>query len=138
MKRSYIKQVSNKRRLRNAEVKPFRDSLVKRVGCCEICGCKPGDRKPVKQLSNLCCHEIANGPNRDKALDKAFAILVLCWGCNGDKVEDKGQWPESRQLAVLKSSRPEDFDLAAYNFLINPNAPNRITTEEVDVWFSIN
>ena len=84
-----------------------------------------------RELSQLCCHEIANGPLRDAALDKPFAILVACWVCNGGCLE---RWPEAKQLAVLKFAAPENYDLEAYNKLVNPNAPNRITQAEVNHW----
>jgi len=42
------------------------------------------------------------------------------------------KWPESRQLAILRQKAPEDYDLIAYNRLVNENAPDRITQEEVD------
>jgi hypothetical protein len=87
-------------------------------------------------LSQLCCHEIANGPLRQKALDKPYAILVLCWWCNGYVVTNKKEWPEPRQLATLLMESPEAFDLAAYNSLVNPRAPNRITMEEVKHWLN--
>jgi hypothetical protein len=104
--------------------KKIRDSLIKRVGCCEICG-------TVARMHNpLCCHEIANGPCRSLALDKLFAMLVVCWRCNGELC-DKASWPETRQLAVLRLRRPQDYDLAAYNQLVNPRAPDRIREEEV-------
>lgn len=101
-----------------------------------ICGASPKrpHRRYPPDCSQLCCHEIANGPCRDKALDKPFAILVLCWHCNGHAVTNKKEWPEARQLAVLKEKSPEDYDLAAYCDLINPRAPNRITQDEVDEW----
>lgn len=85
------------------------------------------------ECSRLCCHEIACGPHRQKALDKPFAILVLCWFCNGEVVTDKARWPEARQLAVLKRKSPGDYDLAAYNLLRARN-PNRITETDVDKW----
>ena len=88
-------------------------------------------------MSRLCVHEIANGVNRQAALDKPFALLVLCWYCNGHVVTDKGQWPEARQLAVLLEKAPEDYDLVAYNYLINPNAPKRIEQWEVDDWKNV-
>jgi hypothetical protein len=59
---------------------------------------------------------------------------VLCAYCNLYEVEDKRKWPQARQLAVLMRKSPEDYDLAAFNYLVNPNAPNRITQEEVDAW----
>ena len=83
-------------------------------------------------MSALCCHEIANGPDRQKALDQPYAILVLCGWCNLVEVEDKAKWPQARQLAALRRRRPADYDLPAFNHLVNPRAPNRITEEEVD------
>lgn len=125
--------MSDKRRKRQAEAKPFRDALIAEAGECEHCEASPKHPdwdRPVS-LNQLCVHEIANGPNRQKALDKRYATLVLCWGCNGEDFEDKGQWPEARQLALLFQRRPKDFDLPAYLELTNPNAPNRITLDEV-------
>ena len=71
--------------------------------------------------------------NRQQALDKPYAILVLCWGCNGEAVEDRAAWPEARQLALLQRLAPADYDLAAYNALVG-RGPNRITQEDVDQW----
>ena len=113
----------------------MRDAIVRRHGRCMICGHSP--RRPwadkPRECSQLCCHEIANGPFRQKALDKPFAILVLCWWCNGEVVTDKRRWPESRQLSLLRDKAPRDYDLAAYNALIG-RGPDRITQEEVDAW----
>ena len=124
---------SKKRQARMAEVKPIRQGLIDRVGECELCGASAvrPNRSRMPGLSQLCCHEIANGPHRDKALDKPYAILVLCWYCNGNEVTNKREWPEAKQLALLALSRPEDFDVRAFCSLINPNAPNRVTYEEV-------
>ena len=103
-------------------------------GECWICEHSPKHpwRDKPRELSQLCVHEVANGPLRQKALDKAFATLVLCWFCNSYVVTNKKVWPEARQLALLLDRAPEDFDLAAYNALVNPRAPNRITLEEVN------
>lgn len=84
-------------------------------------------------MSRLCCHEIACGPHRQKALDKPFALLVLCWGCNEYAVTAKREWPEARQLAVLRARRPKDYDLPAYNALVG-YGPDRITEEDVGKW----
>lgn len=100
-----------------------------------ICGHSP--RKPwrnrPRECSELCVHEILNGPLRQQSLDKQFACLVLCWHCNG-MVTNKKDWPEARQLAVLKAKRPDRYDLAAFNTLANPRAPNRLLESEVDAW----
>lgn len=82
----------------------------------------------------MCVHEIACGVHRQRALDKPYACLVLCWFCNGYVVTNKREWPESRQLAVLLRKAPKDFDLAAYNALVNPRAQNRLTIDEVLAW----
>lgn len=118
------------------EVTAFRAALREEVGRCEICGAAPGRhvRNTPAELAALNCHEIANGIHRQKALDKPFAILVLCAWCNQYAVTNKAEWPQSRQLAVLQKKRPLHYDLAAFNHLVNPNAPDRITQEEVDDW----
>lgn len=99
-----------------------------------VCGHSPEHPWPrlPSECSVLACHEIARGPLRDKALDKPFAILVACWACNSGPLNDKREWPEARQLAVLQREAPEDYDLVAYNRLVCERAPNRITQEEVD------
>ena len=99
-----------------------------------ICRSSPRrpDRRRPKECSALVCHEIAGGPLREKSLDKPFAILVLCAYCNQYEVEDKAKWPQARQLALLMDKAPSHYNLAAFNRLVNPNAPNRITQEEVD------
>lgn len=93
-----------------------------------MCGLRP---QPKFVHDHLAVHEIANGPLRQQALDKPYAVLVACWPCNSMQMTDKKRWPEPRQLSLLLQSRPEDFDLAAYNYLLNPNAPYRITIDEV-------
>jgi hypothetical protein len=126
-----MKRVSRKRAARMDEVRDFRNGLIDRVGHCERC--KVSHRILERHGGKLSVHEIANGPLRDKALDKPYAVLVLCWKCNQDFCA-KGTYPQSMQLSILKESRPEDYDLVSFNHLVNPNAPNRITQEEVDEW----
>jgi len=107
---------------------------MERVKKCEVCGhspTKPWAGKP-RELSALCVHEIARGPLRQKALDKPYACLVACWWCNQYVLHDRKGCPEAQQLAMLRKSRPEDYDLAAYNLLVNERAPDRITQDEVD------
>lgn len=115
-----MRRVSKLARKRQRGAAGFRKELIASVGKCEVCGRR-------RQLS---CHEIAGGPDRQKALDKAYAILVLCWTCN-QGMEDRSVWPQARQLALLRHSRPNDYDLVAFNFLVNPRAPMRITADEV-------
>jgi len=130
-----MRRMSAKFRARAKEAKPVRDRLVARAGCCMICGASQKRPKHhLAALNQLVCHEISNGPLRQKSLDKPFCILVLCAYCNQHEVEDKGKWPQSRQLAVLKDKSPENYDLTSFNFLVNPNAPRRIEQHEVDYW----
>jgi hypothetical protein len=97
------------------------------------CGHSPGNpwRDKPRECSQLCCHEILNGPLRQKTLDKPSSLLVLCWWCN-QQMNDKQLWPETRQLALLQARSPDDYDLVAHNELANPRAPLRVTQEEVD------
>lgn len=123
------------RKNREAEAKPFRDKLVADVGECENCGCSPTNRNGrMPELTRLAVHEIASGVHRQAALDKPFAVLVLCWQCNGGPFQNRGEWPESRQLALLARRRPQDFNLQAYLELTSPNAPRRIEIQEVLNW----
>lgn len=115
-----MRHMSNLRRRRFNKANEFRKELIASAGKCEACGTR----------RNLCCHEIAGGPDRQKALDQAYALLVLCYPCN-QLMENRSIWPQARQLALLKVSRPEQYDLVAFNFLVNPRAPNRITADEV-------
>ena len=131
-----MRRKSRKTRAREGAAKPARAALIAARGKCDICGHSPRRPWPAKprECSQLCVHEIANGPHRQKALDKPFATLVLCWWCNGNVVTDKARWPQARQLAVLKRRAPQHYDLAAFNDLVNPRAPNRITPEEIEQW----
>ena len=119
-----MRQVSKKRQALMREVKPIRDALRAEVGCCEICGCSRG---------TLDVHEICRGVHRQAALDKPFALLLLCRKCHDD-VGSAAEWPESRQLAVLAKSRPKQFSLADYLALTSPRAPRRIEIHEVLEW----
>lgn len=123
------------RRNRESEAKPFRDSLVLNVGECENCGCSPSNKQGrMTELVRLAVHEIASGTHRQKALDKPYAVLVLCWQCNSGPFQDRAEWSESRQLALLARSRPKDFDLTAYLELTSPRAMRRIEIGEVLDW----
>lgn len=130
-----MKSKSSTRRKREAEAKPFRDRLVAAVGECESCGCSPINRQGrMPEMASLAVHEIASGPDRQKALDKPYAVLVLCWQCNSGAFQDRRLWPEARQLALLARRRPNDFDLTAYLELTSPRAMRRIEIHEVLEW----
>lgn len=130
-----MRHYTQKRRNRNDAVRETRRNLVREVGRCEICGHDPARVKPGNVAWALHVHEIARGPNREKALDQRYAVLVLCWRCHVERVHGDEDWPEARQLAVLKRRRPEDYDLAAYNTLIG-RGPYRITEEGVAQWIT--
>ena len=131
-----MRPVSAKRLARIEEARPTRTALLAKFQECMVCGASP--RKPHRnmhrEMSATCVHEIANGPLRAKALDKPFACLVTCCYCNLHRVVNKREWPEARQLAVLLVRAPENYNLPAYLQLTRPNAPNRITQEEVEQW----
>jgi hypothetical protein len=103
----------------------FREQLVNRCnGRCEFCG-QPGTDQ----------HELGRGPLRQLCRCCWFAVLYLCRACH--RVLDERLASDDAQkcgLAILRRSRPEDFDLAAFNRVINPRAPNRITEAEVNDW----
>jgi hypothetical protein len=130
-----LRAVSLKRKASTKAARPIRLALIAKHHRCMVCGHSPQRpwRDKPRECSRLCCHEIANGAHRQKAMDKPYAILVVCWWCNGEVVTNKREWPEARQLALLQDKAPEDYDLAAYNALVG-REPNRVTQEDVDQW----
>lgn len=126
---------SEKRRLRATQVRSLRNELVKSTGRCMVCGASPKERRHrVAELNQLCCHEILNGPLRDKVLDEPSCLIVACWYCNQNQLDSKGEWPLSRQLAVIKAKAPERYDLERVLTLRNPNAMQYVTEDDVDYW----
>lgn len=97
-------------------------ALLLTIPRCELC------RKRVATD----CHEIARGIHRMRARGQRIASLGVCRECH-DKLSSRAEWPEARQLAALRRSRPDQYDLAAYNALVG-RGPCRITEEEVSVW----
>lgn len=100
---------------------PYRDRLIRQTGRCQIC----------RSRWKLCCHEVLNGPLREKVLTEPSCLLVVCWECN-QELCDKTKWPLARQLAVLKRTAPKRYDLARVLFLRNPKAPYAVTEAEVE------
>lgn len=107
------------------EVKPLRQELISAAGRCMAC-------RVSASHARLDCHEILNGPLRDKTLGEACSLLVLCWICNSNEMTDKNKWPIARQLALLQERDPDSYDLTRFNWLRNPNAPRFVTQDEVD------
>jgi len=134
MKRTRLRHQSAKHRQRADECRDIRAILIAKHGKCMICGHDPFH--PRLDIPVICwkldAHEIARGKNRSKALGKPFATLIVCRLCHEEELSSAAKWPEARQLALLKLQAPEDYDLAAYNALVNPKALNRITEAEVD------
>jgi hypothetical protein len=117
------------------EVREYRKALIQHHGKCMLCEASPTNRvHSLPQLNVLCCHEILNGPLRDKVLDEPSCLIVACWYCNQYELDAKGDWPLSRQLSVIKQKAPERYDLRRVLELRNPQATNYVTEEEVDVW----
>lgn len=136
MRRTRLSRLSDKRKARMQQVKPFRTALIDQTGQCMLCGTSP--RRPIhamEALNQLCCHEILNGPLRDKVLDERSCLIVACWYCNQYELDNKGDWPLPRQLAVIKAKAPERYDLKRVLELRNPRAMNYVTEDEVDVWY---
>lgn len=122
MKRTRLRRQSSKARKRAAEAKPVRDELLAEVPWCEVC------RFEWSEL----VHEIAQGADRQKALDQRYAVLVLGAECHR-RIHTETGWPVARQLAALARSRPADYDLDAFNQLVGPG-PKRVTEAEVRQW----
>jgi len=128
-----MRPISPKTAARLADCRDWRKALVREVGRCELCGHDPRRVRPGGIAWALHVHEIARGRNRQKALDKRYAVLVVCWRCHEERLSSRAAWPEARQLAALKRSRPFDYDLEAYNRLVS-RGPERITEAEVEAY----
>ena len=113
-----------KRAARNRKAAPFRRAMLDEVLLCEVC-----NRSTTTEV-----HEIARGnANRMKAQDKRYAILVVCWACHRNRLSSRAEWPEARQLAALRRSRPGDYDIRAFNTLVGCGS-ERVTEDDVDQW----
>lgn len=109
---------SERRKKREAEARPVREGLIERVGRCEYCG---------RRHHGLEVHEILRGGYRQKTQDEQCATLVLCRPCHN--IMGGRDWAE--QLAILRRSRPEDFNLIDFHALASRVKPIH---EEVDLW----
>lgn len=105
----------------NTETRAFRLALVNELGRCERCGKR-------RRQDQLAVHEIACGSGiRQKAVDKRYAVLVLCsLGCH-ERTQNEAK---ELQLARLYLSRPGDLDCVRFNRL-RGRADGAITVEEV-------
>lgn len=108
-----MRRISAKRRALYERVRDFRDDFRWRVGRCEVCLKKAGP-------SVLDIHEVVDGSNRSKALDKRYAILACHRRCH----EYLETITIPHQLAYLMRARPQDFQPEKYYALIGRNWPD--------------
>ena len=127
-----MRRVSKKTAARNAECRDFREQFAAEVDRCEICGHERTRSYPGRIVWALHIHEIARGALRAAALDKRYAILRVCYRCH-EALGNRREWPDARQLAALRRSRPKDYDLVAFNALVG-RGPERVTEEDVRKW----
>lgn len=118
---TFVRYRTPSRAERDREAKPYRDEMLRRIPVCEVCQSQPSED----------VHEIMRGnADRMKAQDKPYATLAVCRIPCHEELGDASEWPEARQLALLKQRRPDDYDLAAYNKLKGYGS-DRITEEDV-------
>ncbi len=115
-----MRQNTLKRAALNRAAAKVRKQIVAEVGQCELTGV----------FDTLALHEIARGGSRGQSQDKRYAVLCLAnkpidGGLSAHRVVER--WPVAKQLMLLRWNRPDDFDLAAFNQLVN----RRVTEEEV-------
>lgn len=132
MKRTRLRRQSKKHAATERVAATLKAELMDKVGRCEICGHDPARVGWGGVAWRMDLHEIARGCHRAMARGKRFSSLLVCYPCHED-LGSAVEWPESRQLAALRRSRPADYDLAAYIALVG-RGPVRITEEEVDAW----
>ena len=107
--------------------------LVEAVYRCELCGHDPRRAKKGWVSWRLVCHEISRGSFRQQTRGKKCACLVLCWHCH-ERIHAEG-WNMARQLALLKRSRPKDYNRKKFLQLIC-RAETAITKAEVERWLT--
>ena len=121
---------SEKTAAKNRAGLALREQLIEEVGHCELCGHGPsGHHRGEYIMWAMELHHLIRGlrPN------ERYAVLLLCWSCHHLRIHGNEDWPDARQLAALKASRPRDDNLAEYNKL-KGRGPKRITEQDVDDW----
>lgn len=93
------------------------------IPVCEVCR-----RKPATD-----CHEIWRGGLRLKCRGKRYGCLGVCRECHDD-LDDTKKWTKARQLAILRRSRREDFDLETVMREFYKPGSRAVTLEEIDAW----
>jgi hypothetical protein len=123
-----MRRVSKKTAAKNRKASELREQLIEEVGHCEICDYDPSQSHVRSHPWAMELHHLIRGlrPN------ERCAVLLVCWHCHCMRLHGGHEkWLEPRQLAVLKRSRPQDFDLTKYNEL-KGYGPERITDEDVE------
>jgi len=105
-----------------AQISEWREALVAEVCRCEFCGLRNRVLQP---------HEVARGIHRQKALCARFAILVLCLDCHAAVHRMAGEDQRGLGLALLRRSRPHDYNLEAFYDLTDRRFPS---PESVRLW----
>jgi hypothetical protein len=125
-----MKKNSTKRAAENRVADKWRLALCQAIERCEYCG----KRRPYNAI---CVHEILCGPLRRLAMDKEYAVLVVCaLECHAKVALES----DARQLARLYHSRGYDYDLEAFHALRKRVKPEQheVDTEierlTEDVW----
>lgn len=136
MKRTRINRESAKHRARRQETSPVREAYVRRFGFCWVCEHRPKVIIwPGLGPKDLNCHEILRGSGyRTKTLDEFCQIVVSCNECNQGPLHCRREYPDERQLALVKRFAPDSYDLARFLELRNHNAPLAISDKAVDYW----
>lgn len=88
-RKTWMKRMSAKKAKEKRETDGPRAAFRDRVGECMFCGSD----------NRLQVHEIANGPNRHKAVYEECLQLVLCQRCH-ELFHDKRLFHPARQLAI--------------------------------------
>jgi hypothetical protein len=113
-----MRRRSLKRAAMDRKASESRDGLREMVGRCEWCG---------RHNFGLEVHEILRGGYRAKTHDQPCCQLVLCRDCH--ELMGGRDWAE--QLAILKRSRCEDYNLLAFHALASRCKPD---DSEVELW----
>ena len=100
------------------------DELIARVGRCEFCRNNYGQTQ----------HEISRGSQRLTARLEPSCSVVVCQECHATLHELPKRIQVLIGLAILRRSRPEDYDLRRFIEIECPHAPNRYQQRDIDLW----
>lgn len=130
MKRTPLRKVSEREAARKREHQKRRIALARDVGHCELCGhdFNRGPKVAEGIAWTMQEHHIIRGTRPNARC----AVLLLCGYCHTIEIHNEPHlWPDARQLALLRASRPGDFNLEDFNRL-KGCGPDRVTEEDVN------